>query len=378
MAAATTSSAEVPQTGRGQLWLRLLLSLAITAAVVAVVAREWGAVPVDLRVPAWAVPAYLATLVLYFFARAGRFWFLVRPLGRVGFVDLLHVAFAGFLWILLLPWRLGEFVRPQLLAQVSQQTSRASEQTPRPSGPEQTPHTGDTAPIGFTQALGAVAVERVVDGLVVCLMFFFATAALPAVPALSGLYAACVAAATLFGGALAVLLALAVWPSAAGAALHATVGRLFPALASRLAELARGLSSGLVALPSPRWLILFVLSTLAYWAANALGMYVLARGCGLDLGLAESVAVLAILNLTLLVPGPPAHVGTFQLGVLTGLELFLAPHAVHDRGVVYAFYLYVCQVGMIAILGIIASLRLKWGWRDTLAHVSATLRPRPA
>jgi len=345
---AAAPPAETPPIGRSQLWLRLSLSLAITIGVLFIVSREWGAVPTDLRVAPWAVPAYLATLVVYFFARAGRFWFLVRPLGRIGVRDLLLVAFAGFLWILLLPWRLGEFVRPQLLAQVSRQ------------GPAAEPA------IGFPQALGAVAVERVVDGLIVCAMFFAATAALPnaAPPAL---HAACIGAATLFGGALAVLLALAVWPQFFGSVLRASLGRVAPRLADRLAELARGVASGLVALPSPRWLIAFLLATLAYWAANAVGMWVLARGCGLDLGLAESVAVLAVLNLTLLVPGPPAHVGTFQLGVLTGLTLFLAPASVETRGVTYAFYLYVCQVGLIAILGILASMRLRWGLRDTLA-----------
>ena len=346
-----TARSSGPDTRRSQphLWLRLALSLVITAAIVLLVAREWGAVPDDLRVPAWAVPTYLASLVFYFFARAGRFWFLVRPLGRVGFRDLLLVAFAGFLWILLLPWRLGEFVRPQLLAQVSR---------PDPAAPPT---------IGFPQALGAVAVERVVDGLVVCAMFFATTSATRDAPGLFALHAACIGAATLFGGALAVLLALAVWPRAAGAVLSASLGRLAPRLAARLAELARGISGGLAALPSPRWLVLFVLATLAYWAANALGMYLLARGCGLDLAPAQAVAVLAVLNLTLLVPGPPAHVGTFQLGVLTGLALYLPAAVVADAGVVYAFYLYVCQVGMIAVLGTIASLRLRWGFRATLA-----------
>lgn len=345
MAAAPAAPRHDDRTTGRSLWLRLSLSVAITAAVLAVVAREWGAVPSDLSVPAWAVPAYLATLVVYFFARAGRFWFLVRPLGRIGFPALLQVAFAGFLWILLLPWRLGEFVRPQLLAQVA-------------DDPEH--------PIGFPQALGAVAVERVVDGLIVCAMFFAATALLP-VPEMPGLYAACVGAATLFGGALLVLLALAVWPQFVGSVLRASLGRVAPRLADRLAELARGISRGLVALPSPRWLLLFLAATLVYWAANALGMWVLARACGLGLGPAESIVVLAVLNLTLLVPGPPAHVGTFQLGVLTGLALFLEPAAVSSRGVVYAFYLYVCQVGLIAVLGAVASLRLRWGLRDTLA-----------
>jgi hypothetical protein len=322
----------------------------IAAAVLTLVSREWQAVPDDLRVPAWAVPAYLATLALYFFARAGRFWFLVRPLAEIRLVDLLRVGFAGMLWILLLPWRLGEFVRPQLLAQV--------------------------APIGFGRALGAVAVERVVDGLIVCAMFFAAAALLPAAPALAGLHVACLGAAVLFAGALALLLALALWPGAAGALVQATVGRLAPGLAARLADLARDVAAGLAALPSPRPLLLFVAATLVYWAANALGMWVLARGVGLPLGPAEAVAVLAVLNLTLLVPGPPAHVGTFQLGVLTGLAALLPPAVVAARGPVYAFYLYVCQVAAIAVLGGLASVRLRWGWRDTLAHLRGAPAPR--
>ena len=325
------------------LWLRLSLSVLITAAVVVFVARRVDAVPDDLRVRLWAVPAYLATLLVYFFARAGRWWFLVRPLGPVRFRALLAVACAGFMWILLLPWRLGEFVRPLLLARAS--------------------------PIRFSQALGTVALERVVDGLMVCAMFFVATAAMPAAPALAGLYAACLGVAALFGAALLVLLALATWPRAAGAALHATVGRIAPGLAARLATLARGISEGLTALPSVAPLLLFVLATLIYWAANALGMWVLARGCDVPLGPAEVVAVLAVLNLTLLIPGPPAHVGTFQLGVLTGLALVLPPEQVATRGAVFAFYLYVCQLGLIVALGVVTTLHLRWGWRETLAHL---------
>ncbi|MBL8973762.1 MAG: flippase-like domain-containing protein [Myxococcales bacterium] len=333
-----------------RLWLRLALSLLITAAIVILLGRRIDAVPDDLRVPLWLVPAYLATLLLYFLARAGRWWFLVRPLGPVAPGTLLAIACAGFLWILLLPWRLGEFVRPLLLARAS--------------------------PIPFSQALGTVALERVVDGLIVCGMFFAATATLPAAPAIVSLYTACLGVAALFGAALLVLLALAVWPRAAGDLVHRSLGRLAPGLAARLAELARGIAEGLAALPSARPLLLFVLVTLAYWAANALGMWMLARGCGVPLGLAETFAVLAVLNLTLLIPGPPAHVGTFQLGLLTGLALFLPPATVAGPGAVFAFYLYVCQLALIVALGVLASLRLRWGWRETLAHVRG-LPPAP-
>ena len=74
-----------------RLWLRLSLSLVITAAVLLLVSRQVDAIPDDLSVPLWAVPAYLATLVLYFLARAGRWWFLVRPLGAVQPLSLIHI-----------------------------------------------------------------------------------------------------------------------------------------------------------------------------------------------------------------------------------------------------------------------------------------------
>jgi hypothetical protein len=147
------SALTTPRSPPARLGLRLALSLLITAGIVVLVGRRVDAVPDDLRVPLWLVPAYLATLLVYFLARAGRWWFLVSPLGAVPPATVLAIACAGFLWILLLPWRLGEFVRPLLLARASA--------------------------IPFSQALGTVALERVVDGLIVCGMFFAATAMLP-------------------------------------------------------------------------------------------------------------------------------------------------------------------------------------------------------
>jgi uncharacterized membrane protein YbhN (UPF0104 family) len=321
-------------------WLRLGLSLAITALALWLVQRQLDPVPDDLEIAAWGLPAYLATLLVYAFLRSARWWFLVSPLGQVRFGDVMLAGLAGALWIVALPWRLGELVRPALLA--------------RRSG------------LPASQLLGTVAIERVVDGLCVCGAFFFAAAGAPDVPELTGLYAACTGAFALFGAALAVLLVLARWPAALELLLRRGLGRLAPRPAAILADIARGLADGLRALPSARPLLLFLLGTLAYWAANVLGMIVLARACGLDLAPLEVLAVLAVLNLTLLVPGPPAHVGTFQLGVAAGLGLFLAPEVVRDAGSTYAFLLYTCQLAVIAVLGLAASLRLRLGWRAAL------------
>ncbi|HEY8380039.1 MAG TPA: lysylphosphatidylglycerol synthase transmembrane domain-containing protein [Nannocystis sp.] len=335
-----SSRAPAPARARSRTWLRLGLSLAITGLALWLVQRRLDPVPDTLEIAAWGLPAYLATLLLYAFLRAARWWFLVRSLGRVRFGDLMLAGLAGALWIVALPWRLGELVRPALLA--------------RRSG------------LPLAQLLGTVAIERVVDGLLVCAAFFLAAAPAPDAKALTALHAACTGAFALFAAALLVLLVLARWPAALERLLRRGLGRLAPRPAALLADLARGLADGLRALPSIRPLLLFLLVTLAYWAANLAGMFVLARACGLPLGLLDVLAVLAVLNLTLLVPGPPAHVGTFQLGVAAGLALFLPPDLVRDRGSTYTFFLYTCQLAVIAALGLAAALRLGIGWRAAL------------
>lgn len=325
---------------RARRWLRLGLSLAITGLALWLVQRQLDPLPDDLEIAAWGVPLYLVSLLIYAFLRSARWWFLVSPLGQVRFGDVMLAGLAGALWIVALPWRLGELVRPALLA--------------RRSG------------LPASQLLGTVAIERVVDGLIVCAAFFLSAATAPDVPALSGLYAACTGVFALFGVALAVLVALARWPAALELLLRRGLGRIAPRFAAVLADIARGLADGLRAIPSTRPLLLFLLATLAYWAANVFGMAVLARACGLDLGPLEILAVLAVLNLTLLVPGPPAQVGTFQLGVAAGLGIFLAPDIVRDRGSTFAFFLYTCQLGVIAGAGLLAGLRLRIGWRAAL------------
>src|SRR5690606_33176895 len=135
----------------------------------------------------------------YAFLRSARWWFLVSPLGQVRFGDVMLAGLAGALWIVALPWRLGELVRPALLA--------------RRSG------------LPVSQLLGTVAIERVVDGLFVCGAFFLATAAAPDLPALSGLRAACTGVFALFTAALAVLVVLARRPAALALVLRRGLGR---------------------------------------------------------------------------------------------------------------------------------------------------------
>ena len=96
--------------------------------------------------------AYLGLLVVVQLCRSLRWNYLLAPLGvRIPTGPLLAISSVGFMAILALPARLGEFVRPGLL---------------RKRG------------VSASAALGTVAVERIVDGLLVSLFVFGAFFAL--------------------------------------------------------------------------------------------------------------------------------------------------------------------------------------------------------
>lgn len=330
---------------RRQWWLRLSLSLVLGAGFCFAVLRRIEVIPTDLSVPAWVLPTYLATLVGYFVFRAGRWHYLVAPLGEVDVRTTLAVSMAGTMWIMVLPLRLGEFARPLFLAQKSN--------------------------IGVGQALGTVAIERVVDGLFVCGLFF---AALPFLPEVHGEQAATVerlrslgllASAGLFG-VLVVLVAMALAPGTVGRLVAATLGRLIPPLAQKLAGLASSVAEGLAALPSFGALLKFLAGTVAYWGINALGTWLLAIGCGIDVSFGAAVAMMSVLGISLLIPGGPAQFGIFHYGMILGLSMFVSETVLLEQGSVFIFWMFVTQNSMGVLLGILAQRTLALDWRATL------------
>ena len=329
---------------RRKLWTRLSLSLLIGLGFCFALVRRIEFIPSDPWLPGWVLPSYLATLGAYFLFRAGRWHYLVEPLGEVDVRTSLAVSMAGTMWIMVLPLRIGEFARPLFLRQ----------------------KTG----IGFGQGLGSVALERVVDGLFVCGLFFVA---LPFLPAVEGEQAAAVERLRAMGlvasggllAVLVVLLGMAVSPDTVGRLVAATLGRI-PWFGDKLTGLSQGIAEGLAALPSPRALLLFLAGTFAYWAVNALGTWILAIGSGLDISFAAALAIMSVLGISLLLPGGPAQFGIFHYGLLLGLSMFVSEEVLHARGSVFIFWMFVTQLGVGLVLGLIAQRMLDLDWRSLL------------
>ncbi len=242
---------------------------------------------------------YFAVLVAIHFLRVIRWYPLLKPLGDVDLVTLNRVSGVGFMYLFILPLRLGELARPYLLARVTN--------------------------IPMTASLATIVVERVVDGLIVSLLLFVVLFFLPSheQTAYMQIRIGAYAALALFTAALLVLLAMAVRREQATRVLR-WLGNLFSkSLTTKILGLLDTFFDGLAALPSRRHFVDFLAWSLVYWALNGYGYYVLALGFhGLHVPLLAAYAMMCCVVVGMMLPNPPANVGVYWYFLLQPLTLY--------------------------------------------------------
>ena len=301
----------------------------------------------------WIVP-FVGTLMGVQLFRAWRWQFLLIPITDKppGLWRILTVSTVGFGAIMLLPLRLGEFVRPFLIAD------------PRQADPDQ-PRTGrDGERLRMTAALGTIAVERVMDGLMVSLFLFGSFLVLgdrPGAP--SWMMPTAYTALAVFGGAtlfltagllkadLAVRLALTL--SLIGPIAKRRGGRA-ERIRSRLEDLLHALISGFTALSNAGCLLRFVLASLVYWCFNGLGFYVLARAFHLDLALVNAFAICGMVAIGIILPAGPGLVGNFHEFGKFGLQLSLPASVIAGPGMAFVVLIHGLHFVWYVGLGLLA------------------------
>jgi len=252
--------------------------------------------------------AFLGLNAIVHLCRSLRWNHLLAPIGvKLSAGPLLAVSSVGFMAILALPARLGEFVRPGLL---------------RKHGA-----TGSAA-------LGTVAVERIVDGLMISLFVFGAFFAIRGPNAPGWMMPTAYLALGIFTAAL-VFLVFAMWRPEATVRFGLAVS-LLPRLAPRLARVIEDklleMIRGFAVLRDRRNLAAFCAWSLVYWIANGLGVWVLARGFGLPLSVMGGLATMGLVAVGISLPNSPGLVGQFQWFTLLGLSLYLGPAVMCDPG----------------------------------------------
>lgn len=294
----------------------------------------------------WTVPAYVGVLLITHFFRASRWRFLIEPVkDDIPFWDAVMLNWIGFFAIFALPLRLGEFARPAL--------------------------TKIRHRVSISAGLGTVAVERVIDGIVASLCVVWALVALPQREgitdpiALSLPYYGALAVGV-FVAAFAGLLLFLWQREFAVKLIHWTFGRASKRLGELLAQKVSDVAQGVRSVSEPRLAGGFLFETILYWGTNALGMWLLAWGCGIDMTFGHAVAVMGILAIGILLPAAPGLFGSFQLAVSTALKLYLATAIVEEQGAVYVFLMFIVQAVVITAAGLIPLYSMNLEFRDLL------------
>jgi uncharacterized protein (TIRG00374 family) len=257
---------------------------------------------------------WLGLQIIVHLCRSLRWNHLLAPLGvRVPAGPLLAISSVGFMAILALPVRLGEFVRPGLLRRGGYSTASA--------------------------ALGTVAVERIVDGLIISLLVFGAFFAHRGPDSPGWMMATAYFTLALFTSALVFLVFALRRPTpTVRFCLRLTLlprysPRIAAAVEHRLLDMIRGFS----VLHHVRSLVAFVIWSAVYWSANGLGVWVLARAFGLPLSPVGAFATMGLLGVGLMLPNSPGLVGQFQWFTLLGMSLYLGFDARHPGAMALAF-----------------------------------------
>lgn len=300
---------------------------------------------VDLVKLGWGSAVFVGLYALCHGARVVRWYFLVRPLGNVESSQVHRVGAVGFTAILLLPLRLGELVRPFLLARTSK--------------------------VSGAGALATVVVERVIDGLVVTGLLFVGLWTYGGDASLELARGAGTVAAAIFVPAIVMCFVAYFNRRLARWLVMATLGRLSKKWGQRVAKLLEQFATGFKAMSRGNDLLPFLGLTAVYWAANVVSMWALLRiGFDIEIGLWEMVTVMAVLVVGIMVPAGPAMAGNFEFFLLHGMGLYV-PVDLEEVGAqagLFVALVHLLQIAVIVAPGVWVMIRhrsLRWN-RETL------------
>jgi glycosyltransferase 2 family protein len=261
--------------------------------------------------------------------RATRWRHLLSPIADLPMRRILAVSWIGFAAILLMPLRAGEIVRPYMIRQKGK--------------------------VSIAAATGTVGAERVIDGLCltlllgVCLQLARPLSPLPdhigklQIP-VAAVPVSAYAALAVFVCAF-LLMGVFYWrPSLGHVFVVKTLGLVSPRIAEKVAAFVAQTAEGLRFLPNIRHIGPFLFETAIYWVCNALSMWILARGCGIEsITILQAFVVMGVLGVGILVPAGPGLFGAFQASTYAALAMYFHDDVVLGPGSVFVFLLYVFQ-----------------------------------
>lgn len=325
---------------------RILASLIIAIGFVWLLLR--GGLPlvpdarILRRVSAAGVLGFALCQVGVLFLRTYRWVFLLRPIApNIKPRRVVGIGMVGFSAIFLAPLRMGEIVRPYLLAQDGEVT--------------------------FMQAAGTLFAERVIDGV---LLMTMAATAMTVAPTVSPLptslgnlplplvtVRAAVYTATM--GFLGLLLVMVAFYAARTQARRVTrwfLGFASPKLADWAANTLERVADGLSFLPSRSNLFAYVGTSAVYWCLAVFSYWVLMRGSDLPATVSQAATSVGIWGLGAIVPAGPGLFGAYQIAGFSALAMFFPLDLVRTNGAALIFISYVATLVLTGLQFIVGFL----------------------
>ncbi len=264
-----------------------------------------------------------------YWARAIRWQYLLAPVGPTRFRTVLRTTVIGFAALAILPARVGEVLRPYLLA--------------RREG------------LATTATMATVVMERVLDLIAVLALLaiyvwgFTGDSPLPD-KLLNPVKVSATLAAAVAGVLMAVMWVLATHPERIGR-LAAAAARILPGrLSERVGDLATTFSGGFAATRNPRALLFATIWSFPLWLAIAAEAWAVTVAFGIDMPFAGTFLLQALLVIGVAVP-TPGGVGSYHEAYRIGVTTFFG--ADNDRAVAAAIVTHAISFVPVVLLGVI-------------------------
>jgi uncharacterized protein (TIRG00374 family) len=305
----------------------------------------------------WLVP-YLVMLTVIHLARTRRWGNLLSGIEVVPFKKLNEASAIGFMMLIILPFRLGEFARPFLIAERSK--------------------------IRRSAAMASVVFERVVDGVTIAMLLLGLMIFIPGESDdISRIRLGAYGMAAVFGGGLVFLLIARARHDLVVRLLRATVGRVSMGLTEKVIGVIDGFVGALKQLPDGKNMAQFFGWTALYWVLNGVGMSMVANafdcGKGTELACAplhitvfQGFVVLCVLIVGMMIPAAPGSAGTFQAFIMLALGVFVPADVVGSSGLAYANVLWIVQILQQVLFGLIFMVASNASFSDIAGKLSSS------
>jgi glycosyltransferase 2 family protein len=249
------------------------------------------------RVPLIYHAVYLFFVYVQFVLRSKRWAIQAEGIsGRaIGLREAVGINAVAFAAVFLLPFRLGEFVRPYLVSQ--------------------------RKIMSVSAGLANSVVERVVDGLLTTGFFAVVLVLLRGRDLPSYVTTAGWMGLALFGGAT-LFFALAFrWRNLSLGILKRITEKIHPKLAKFAVGVVESFLDGLDCFKSTGALAGYLLLSAAYWLLNGFGVWIMLQGLGADQELLAGYFAVSFMVIAVMIPAPPGNIGNFHFFTKEALVL---------------------------------------------------------